>query len=175
MIGVSIGIAICKVLKSKDLRDETVGEIIFQIQESLIDKKSWFSQKFMKIMYTGPIGKWYLKRLAKKSHKSPYEYDIEFDYIDGDGKDLLFGFNFTKCGLVDFYKDHGAENFAPFICLTDYAIANKLGVGFKRTKTLAMGAESCDHRYYKNTEFIKGWDLENFDDYRVWKQMKVID
>ncbi|MHA2090083.1 MAG: L-2-amino-thiazoline-4-carboxylic acid hydrolase [Candidatus Kariarchaeaceae archaeon] len=175
LISVSIGLAISKVLQTKGLPDERIGEIVFQLQESAIDKRSWISRKLLKMMFVGFIGRWYMRRLAKKSQQSPYKYDVVFDYVEGDGKDLLFGFDFTKCGLVDFYNDHRAEQFAPFICLCDYAVAQKLGVGFKRTKTLAMGGEGCDHRYYKNQEFTNGWEPEKFGDYRAWKELQVIE
>ena len=62
------------------------------------------------------------------------------------------------------------QNLMPYFCLTDYAIADFLNIGLERSKTLSMGSDYCNHRYYKDTILPKGWYPEKFDDYREWKK-----
>lgn len=50
-----------------------------------------------------------------------------------------------------------ASEFVPYICMTDFAIANATGQGFKRTMTIADGADICDFRWKKGWNSPSGW------------------
>ncbi|MHA2250303.1 MAG: L-2-amino-thiazoline-4-carboxylic acid hydrolase [Candidatus Kariarchaeaceae archaeon] len=173
-IDASIALVVIKVLKSKGLTAEEIGKVFFDFQESRINQKSWLGRFSIKLAFMSRFGKWYWKRLAKKSKKTIYEDDFIFDYVPGDG-DFEYGVNFTRCPLVDFFKNHGAGDITPYICLADYATVNTLGYGFRRTKTIAMGADDCDHRFYKSKFHIEGWQPEKFEDYREWKKLTVVE
>ncbi len=41
-----------------------------------------------------------------------------------------------------------------------------LGIGFKRTKTLATGANMCDFRFIKGYQTAKGWPPENLEEFK---------
>ena len=43
--------------------------------------------------------------------------------------------------------EHGGEEFAPYICLSDIALSDALGWGLLRTQTLADGCSHCDFRF----------------------------
>ena len=50
----------------------------------------------------------------------------------------------------------GADEFVPYMCATDIPESKYGGLGLKRTKTLAEGADKCDFRYKKgpSTEIV---------------------
>jgi hypothetical protein len=56
------------------------------------------------------------------------------------------------CGHYSFLKAQGAEEFAPYVCLSDMALGDALGWGLSRTQTIADGCESCDFRFKKGSE-----------------------
>ena len=75
--------------------------------------------------------------------------DFEVEYLTGRGDDFDIGVNYLKCGNYNFAMEHGGEEFAPFICMSDIALSEALGWGLVRTQTLADGCDYCDFRFKK--------------------------
>jgi len=65
-------------------------------------------------------------------------------------RDLFYGLDVTRCGIVAFLAGQGAADLAPLICRGDEAITRFLppGVEFRRTQVIAQGAPYCDFRYH---------------------------
>lgn len=101
-------------------------------------KQSTFSKKF--------------KNDFKKNAKEQKEKNLadQWEYVEGDGKTFDYGTNITKCAKLIFLQKLGYEEFLPYCCLVDKNFAECCNYGFKRTKTLAEGAEYCDFRISKN-------------------------
>ncbi|MBW1717455.1 MAG: L-2-amino-thiazoline-4-carboxylic acid hydrolase, partial [Deltaproteobacteria bacterium] len=64
--------------------------------------------------------------------------------------------------ICKFYRAQGADELAPYLCLSDYVVSDAFDRGLVRYKTPAEGAEVCDFRYKKGREtFVnplsKGW------------------
>jgi len=58
--------------------------------------------------------------------------------------------DYTKCGIVNWFRDQGVPEIAPIACEGDYIqFALWKGLKFVRTKTIANGAAICDMRFYK--------------------------
>ncbi|MFQ5866689.1 MAG: L-2-amino-thiazoline-4-carboxylic acid hydrolase [bacterium] len=53
------------------------------------------------------------------------------------------------CSIYKFMQDQGAEEFAPYVCLSDIALSNTFGWELIRTETLAGGSKRCDFRFKK--------------------------
>ena len=78
--------------------------------------------------------------------------DFEVKYIVGDGKDFDWGVDYVACGNYNFLKTQGAEEFAPYVCMSDIALSDALGWGLTRTQTIADGCQSCDFRFKKESK-----------------------
>ena len=50
------------------------------------------------------------------------------------------------------YDAQGADELAPYMCLSDYVVSQTFGRGLVRYKTVAEGAEVCDFRYKQGRE-----------------------
>ena len=87
-------------------------------------------------------------RRAKQQQKVSFG-DFEVEYLIGKGDDFDLGVNYLKCGNYNFAMEHGGEEFAPFICMSDIALSDALGWGLMRTQTLADGCDYCDFRFKK--------------------------
>jgi hypothetical protein len=78
--------------------------------------------------------------------------DFEVRYVMGDGTEYDWGVDYLACGNYNFAKAQGAEEFAPYVCMSDIALGDALGWGLIRTHTIADGCESCDFRFRKGSE-----------------------
>jgi len=63
-----------------------------------------------------------------------------------------WGVNYRRCAIYDFLKDQDAEDFSPYVCLSDMALSDAMGWGLKRTETLADGCDKCDFRFRKGAQ-----------------------
>jgi hypothetical protein len=89
------------------------------------------------------------KRQAARSQERTYPGDWVFTYVPGDGQDLLYGLDFTQCGICELYRAHGAERAVPINCAVDFIMAGAFGMKLVRTKTLAGGGGVCNFRFMK--------------------------
>lgn len=106
--------------------------------------KRWLLRYFM----FSPIVKTIVKRRARKQEKARLG-DFEVEYLIGEGGDFDFGVNYLQCGNLNFVKNHGGEEFAPYVCMSDIALSDTLRWGLIRTQTLADGCHHCDFRFKK--------------------------
>ncbi len=97
--------------------------------------------------------------------KRKYPDNWVMEFVDGTNEVFDYGMNVSECAIHKAYKRFGAEKYAPFGCLIDYAQGNVLGFGLTRTKSLANGAQGCDHRYTKTGNTPKAWPPETFPEY----------
>jgi hypothetical protein len=110
------------------------------------------------------IKRWFVKRLmfsdflmrrvkkrAKRGEQLKFG-DFEVRYILGDGKEFDWGVDYVACGNYNFLKAQGAEEFAPYVCMSDIALSDALGWGLRRTQTIADGCQSCDFRFKKGSK-----------------------
>jgi len=73
-------------------------------------------------------------------------------FVEGDGETFDYGLDVTECGICKFYHAQGADELAPYMCLSDYVVSRAFGRGLVRYKTIAEGAEVCDFRYKQGRE-----------------------
>jgi hypothetical protein len=137
-------LALYRVLKIHGKTVEETGKIIYEALEAQL--RSY--PKFLRYL----LGKWMfakyrLNRQAAESQKRHYPEDWVWSFIKGDGKEFDFGMDFTECAICKFFHIQGADEFTPFLCLSDFPISKAFGIGLVRTSTLAEGAEKCDFRY----------------------------
>jgi hypothetical protein len=99
------------------------------------------------LMFSG-LAKKIMARRAKRRQVNRFG-DFEIEYLVGDGKEFDVGVNYLKCGNHRFAMNHGAKDFAPYICMSDIALSDALGWGLIRTQTLADGCHHCDFRMKK--------------------------
>jgi hypothetical protein len=85
-------------------------------------------------------------RRARKKQKMSLG-DCEIEYLIGERDEFDFGVNYLQCGNLNLVKRHGAEEFAPYVCMSDIALSEAMGWGLIRTQTLADGCPHCDFRF----------------------------
>ena len=155
-----------RVLKNESWEVDKIGQAIYEIADNYYGSMNPIRKKMLK---------WYMgslimqKRLRhaeeyQKNNQNPWNYKARF--IPGDSKNLLFGYDYTECGGLKFLKAQNAEEIAPYLCLCDYAMSRALKIGFKRSKNLALGADICDFRFFKNYVTPCGWPPNELEEYQ---------
>jgi hypothetical protein len=104
------------------------------------------------------------RKACSVSQLRKYPEDWVYTYVEGDGLGFDYGYDFSECGIVKFYKQMGAERFTPILCLPDYANFRSLGVGFKRTRKISMGNPICDFRFKKGFDTPSGWPPDDLEE-----------
>jgi hypothetical protein len=126
---------------------EICHEAIKLRMEKFSKIKRWLLKK---LMYSNFLMK-RVKRRAERGEQLKFG-DFEVRYLIGDGKEFDWGVDYVACGHYTFLKAQGAEEFAPYVCLSDIALGDALGWGLIRTQTIADGFQTCDFRFKKESE-----------------------
>jgi hypothetical protein len=98
---------------------------------------------------------WVVRRIVRRREEKSEQVrlgDFEIRYLAGDGTTFDFGVDYVRCGNLELAKKLGAEEFAPYICMSDIALSDALGWGLIRTQTLADGCSHCDFRFQRDGE-----------------------
>jgi hypothetical protein len=149
-------LAFYRVMKRHGRTVEETGELLYRIMEAWIRRYPRFIRRLMGAYYLSPLGRRQSKRRAPPSQERRYAGDWVFEYVEGDGETFEWGRDYIACGIVDFLHAQGADELAPYLCLTDYALFGALSIELDRTMTLAEGCEKCDFRFKKG-ESPSGW------------------
>ena len=141
-------IALYKAMKKHGKTAGETWEICHEALRLRMEKypriKSWL---LARLMYSS-----FLKRRIQKRAEEGQQLrfgDFEVRYVIGDGEDFDFGIDYIACGNYKLAKDQGAEEFAPYICMSDIALSDAMEWGLIRTETLADGCDRCDFRFKK--------------------------
>ena len=141
-------IAVYKAMKKhgKTARDawEICHEAIRLRMKELPRWKTWVLRRLM----FSPLLKRRIRRFAERKER-PRFGDFEVGYLVGDGQSFDWGVNYWSCGNLELARKLGAEEFAPYVCMSDVPLGEALGWGLRRTQTLADGCDHCDFRFKK--------------------------
>ncbi|NVM38177.1 MAG: L-2-amino-thiazoline-4-carboxylic acid hydrolase [Candidatus Lokiarchaeota archaeon] len=157
-------IAFYKAYKSLGLSEREMGKLIYETAEiyshSISSLKKWL---YRKAIFSEKM-KNYWRNWLIKSKKHLFFENWVGDFVESDSKSFNYGINFTECGWLKLVDKESAGDVAPYACLCDYARMRALGIGFKRTKTIAAGADMCDFRFIKDYQTPRGWPPEDLEE-----------
>ena len=159
-------IAFYKACKNKNLEKRQIGELLYEIAEAQVQSisriKKWLVGRLLfSRFYRNP---W--RKAMEESQNREFPMNWVGEFVEGDGSTFEYGFDFLECGFLKLARESGCEEIAPYVCLSDFARMRGIGVGFRRTQTLAMGHPRCDFRFSKNYETPRGWPPESLEEVR---------
>lgn len=170
LIGGMSDLAIFRILEKEGFTLREIGQFHYELSDERNKRRKKNLEKIGKDPTQYPFEPEYIdiaKKLCGYSQKRNYPDDWVMDYVEGDGRAFDWGFDFHQCGILNVYKRLGAENYVPFLCLSDFSEANILGFGFSRTQTIGNGAPICDHRYVKNYKTPRAWPPDNVEEFKL--------
>lgn len=151
-----------KILRDEGVPIRKIGQIIFEISTEYYNAIHALVKWYVRSTYFGEEKKAHLRAAAHKSQLRQYPGDWVFKFMEGDGKTFQYGLDMMECGLVKFWSAQGLEEFTPYLCLTDWALWQAMGIETMRTQTIANGATHCDFRYIrKGKDGPPGWPAKS--------------
>ncbi len=97
------------------------------------------------------------RRRAERTQLRQYAEDWVYEFVEGDGEEFDYGYDFFECATFKFYHAQGADEFLPFYCFLDFPESRVAGLGLSRTMTLAEGHQKCDHRFKQGRKSEQEW------------------
>jgi hypothetical protein len=141
-------VAVYKAMKKHGKTPGEAWEICHEaIRMRMEEFPKWKAWLFRRLMYS-PLVKRRIRRRAEKNEQLRFG-DFEVRYVIGDGKGFDWGVDYVRCGNLELVKKLGAEEFAPYVCMSDIPLGRRLGWDLIRTQTLADGCDYCDFRFKK--------------------------
>ena len=144
-------IAVYKTMKGRGKGPSEAWEICHEAIKRRMEKFSNMKRWLLKRLMHSRFLMRRVKRQVERQEQLKFG-DFEVRYVMGDGMEFDWGVDYLACGNYNFVKAQGAEEFAPYVCMSDIALGNGLGWGLIRTQTIANGCESCDFRFKKGSE-----------------------
>jgi len=146
------------VMKEEGLSTREIGENIFNFSKGAFN---FFLPLAKRLSYSRKSQIDKMKLAAEESLLRRYPADWVFEFVER-GEDYLYGYDIRECGIHKFWKSQGLEELVPYLCLTDWAKWELLGISVDRTKTIANGHDVCDFRYCREKkECPSGWPPES--------------
>jgi len=152
LIRSTTSLVLYKVMKSQGKTAEEVGKVIY---DAVVASVSQLPPRPSTILSPDYIAA--EKEQARKSQERVYSEDWVWEFVEGNGGEFDYGYDFLECGTQKLYHVHDADEFLPFYCYLDFATHRTIGWGFARTMTLAEGHRKCDFRWRKGGETKRGW------------------
>ena len=146
LVSSASALAFYRAMKRRGKSIEETGELLYRIMEAWIRRYPRVVRFLMGRYYMSRLNQRRARQTAAVSQKRQYPGDWVREHVEGDGVTFDWGMDYTECGIVKFLHSQGADEFTPYLCLTDYALFGALGIELKRTMTLAEGCEKCDFR-----------------------------
>lgn len=128
---------------------EEAGRLVYEIGEAEIKSFPGLLRRAIGVVW---FSQWFKKRLQERAtllqeRKYPGGYVVVF--VQGDGKEFDYEFDYIECAVLNLYRQQGAEELVPYLCAIDKVASELLGWGLCRTMTLAGGGYKCDFRFKK--------------------------
>jgi hypothetical protein len=144
-------IAVYRALKERGGKPAEAWEICHEaIRLRMSGFPKWKRWLFRRLLYSGLVRR-IMKRREENNTQARFG-EFEVRYRTGDGSDFDIGVDYVGCGNLELAKKLGAEEFAPYVCLSDIALSDALGWGLIRTQTLADGCSHCDFRFKRDAK-----------------------
>jgi hypothetical protein len=141
-----------QVMKARGKTAEEVGKVVYNAVVEVVSQLPPQPAKELSSEYVAEE-----RHKAQKSQERHYLGDWVWDFVEGNGVEFDYGYDFLECGTQKLYHAYGADEFLPFYCYLDFITHRTIGWGFARTMTLAEGHEKCDFRWKKGGKTQKGW------------------
>jgi len=121
-----------KVMKARGKTAEEVGKVVYDAVVRSVSQLPPGPAKDLTREYVAEE-----KQEAQKSQERHYPGDWVWEFVEGDGVEFDYGYDFLECGTQKLYHAQDADEFLPFYCYLDFATHRTTGWGFARSMTLA--------------------------------------
>jgi len=132
-------------MKARGKTAEEAGKIIY---DAVVERVSHLPVSTAKALSPEDIVS--KREQARKSQERLSPGDWVWEFVEGDGVEFDYGYDFLECGTQKLYHAQGADEFLPFYCFLDFVTSKTSGWGLTRSMILAEGYEKCDFRFKRS-------------------------
>lgn len=142
-------LAFYRVLQRHGGSVEDAGELLQQGAEAMFNATPKFLRHLYGRMRLSKLRYPRMAAVARETQKREYPGNWVQEFIVGGGEAFDIGIDYTECGIVKFLEAQNASELTPYLCQTDYAALEAMGLHLERTETIASGCQRCNFRISK--------------------------
>lgn len=145
-------LATIQILEARGAHFDEIREVCLAVTESYVrPANAW--QGWLKRLPGKLIGTFWMRlpvrimaaKTSKKGHPDGFLVRIVTHPAETHG--LGYGMDILECGIVNFFRKHGAAHYVPILCEVDRLTSSLAGLELLREGTIANGAPKCDFRF----------------------------
>lgn len=123
---------------------EHAGELLWVLNENLLRRIPSF---LMKLLGRIATTKGFVNSLRAAQHRGErgLSHPLDWRLVVEEPAEGGYRSTWTQCGALQALRAIGEDAVFPYACRIDYLIANRMGLKFSRTKTLADGDDCCNN------------------------------
>lgn len=144
----ALELALYKAMKRRKKGVDEIWEVCHDAIKLWAESIPDFMKSLIRLFMYSSFTKKRAEKIARKTQEKPMG-DFVMRYVEGDGVSFDWGVDYLGCSILNFVRDQDAEEFAPYVCMTDIPLSDAMGWGLIRTETLADGCSRCDFRFKK--------------------------
>ena len=144
-------LAVYRTMKKHGKTPGEAWEICHEAIKRRMAKFSRIKRWLLKCLMHSGFSKRRVRKRADRHEQLEFG-DFAVRYLIGDGREFDWGVDYVACGNYNFIKAQGADEFAPYVCMSDIPLGDALGWGLVRTQTIADGCQTCDFRFKKGSQ-----------------------
>jgi len=119
-------LAVYRAMKKHGKGPGEAWEICHEAIKRRMEKFSRIKRRLLEYFMFSSFLRRRVRRRAKRGEKLKFG-DFEIRYLIGDGEEFDWGVDYVGCGNYNFIKNQGAEEFAPYVCMSDIALGDAFG------------------------------------------------
>lgn len=153
-------VSLYSVMRAQGKSAEDVGHLVYRIYQIELEHTPQAEAKAEGEALFSPASQAQMRDWADWTQQRTYPANWVARFIPGDGKSFDYGYDYSECGLVKYFRAQGVPELAPYVCLNDFIKSASIGSGLVRTTTIAQGDKVCNFRYRKGGEVRQNWESE---------------
>lgn len=136
---------------------EDVGWVLVTCLERVYASVPAWLRRLAGAAFMSAPSRWIITALGRRSQRRGLSYTFVWRVPADQEHDADLAIDYLQCPINKLLRENGAGDLVPYFCQTDYATFGALGLGFRRTGTLAWDCSHCDFRMWRKGETDPSW------------------
>jgi hypothetical protein len=150
-------VALWRALAARGAAPETAGRTYAELFQAFLEARpAWLRRLFAWWRYRRSYVERY-RRYAQGTQQGRFGDEFVCTFVEGDGKTFDWGYDYSRCAILEFFRRNGASEAAPYFCHVDFLLARAFGRGLERPTALSEGDDRCRFRYRKGRSTPADW------------------
>lgn len=150
-------LALSRALAARGAGPEEIGRVYHELFQAFLDARpAWLRRLHAWWKYDRRYVERY-RRYAEGTQSGRYGDEFRCTFVEGDGETFDWGYDYTRCAILELFRRNGAAAVAPYFCHVDFLLSRAFGRGLERRTAMSEGDERCSFRYRKRRPTPADW------------------